>query len=430
VTIRSAPRRRIGRDWFGVATENLVPLADQTLVSGVNFLTAIMLARALGLVGFGIFSLTWLVVLIVFALQTALISAPMMSIGPKQARDDEPAYFGAIFLQQAAVTVMSVVVVYGGVAASAAAFPNWNLSGTALPLSLTVAGHHAQDFLRRYFFTRRRGYVALSLDAIRYGGQLALLAWLMAADSLSVEIALWAIAATSAVSILVAGPFVEALAWHRASFAAVTLRHWRFSRWLAASAVLQFSSGNLFLIAAGALLGPAAVGALRAAQNLMGVVHIFTLGLENIVPVRAGWHFHHHGNSGLFGYLKRVALFGGGGTIAVAFVVGIAPEFWLDLVFGGVYAGFGNLVQWFAVFYLVALATFFLRAALRAIEHTVAILIATVASVSVALAAAYPLVNAFGATGAVAGMVLAQVAGATLLFASLVKGAMRDEPND
>ncbi len=66
-------------------------LADQTMVSGVNFLTGILLARYLGVEEFGRFTLAWMAVLFVNGIQHAAINSPMMSIGPKQPEAEAPA---------------------------------------------------------------------------------------------------------------------------------------------------------------------------------------------------------------------------------------------------------------------------------------------------------------------------------------------------
>src|ERR1700679_2383760 len=59
-------------------------LSDQALVSGANFLTFALLARALGVSEFGVFALSWAMVLLANSVQMALIVSPMMSVGPKQ----------------------------------------------------------------------------------------------------------------------------------------------------------------------------------------------------------------------------------------------------------------------------------------------------------------------------------------------------------
>ena len=110
-----------------------------------------------------------------------------------------------------------------------------------------------------------------------------------------------------------------------------TLRHWQFGRWLAASKAMEWASGSLFLVAAGVLLGAGAVGALRAAQTLLGVTHILFQGLENIVPVQAAQRYHEDGLRALLRYLRRSGALLLAATAGVALVLAAAPEFWLDL---------------------------------------------------------------------------------------------------
>src|ERR1700761_3547253 len=77
-----------------------VALFDQGLVSGANFLTNVLLARAFGVRDYGVFALAWIAVLFANSLQYALIVTPMMSVGPKQDEDDRPSYFGAVLIQE------------------------------------------------------------------------------------------------------------------------------------------------------------------------------------------------------------------------------------------------------------------------------------------------------------------------------------------
>ena len=381
----------------------MISLADQVVVSASNFLTVVLIARALGPREFGVFSIAWLIVLFFASLQFALISSPMMSIAPKQSPDDEPAYFGAVFFQQAVFSVISLLLVWLCASAVAVLAPQLGIGDLALPIALAAFAYQSKDFLRRYFFVVGRLRSAVTIDLISYLGQIAVVGWLFTTENLGSRSALWAIIATSVISIVVFGPRVKSLGWRPAVFRQVFGRHWRFSRWLAADAALQFGSGYLYLFVAGGILGPAAVGALRAAQNLMGVIQVITLGLENIVPTKAGWHYHHYGVPGLLAYIGRVAVAGEVTTVLIGLVVAAAPEFWLGLVFGDSYVGHGGLVRLFAIIYAVVFVMTPIRAGLRAIEYTSPMLSSTAASSLVALASAYPLVRLFGVTGAALG---------------------------
>ena len=75
-------------------------LMDQALVSGSNFLTAILITRLAGLEEYGFFALAWMGLLLMSSLQQAFIQAPMMSLGPKKSEAEKANYFPASqFLQ-------------------------------------------------------------------------------------------------------------------------------------------------------------------------------------------------------------------------------------------------------------------------------------------------------------------------------------------
>ena len=143
-------------------------LADQTMVSGVNFLTGILLARYLGLEEFGRFTLAWMAVLFVNSIQHAAINSPMMSIGPKQPEAESSAYYRAVVLQQIVLSGLVFLLLLAGVHLSGIVFPEWRVEGLALPLAVAALACQFQDFLRRYFFRRGRGAAAFANDAARY----------------------------------------------------------------------------------------------------------------------------------------------------------------------------------------------------------------------------------------------------------------------
>ena len=195
----------------------------------------------------------------------------------------------------------------------------------------------------------------------------------------------------------------------RPDFIAVARRHWRFSRWLGASALLHFFADHLFVILSGALIGPVAAGAMKAAQNLMGIAQVIFFALENVVPVRAGWHFHKGGIDALVSYVKRAAK----GSVAITAVIALVfcsePEFWLRLVFGEQFAGYGILVRLYGAAYLLKAFGFAFGAGIYALENTRPIFVGYCIASTIAVAAIYPLLHAFGVTGAVIGTVMFEI---------------------
>ena len=381
-------------------------LADQTMVSGVNFLTGILLARFLGLQEFGVFTLAWMAVLFANSFQLAVIISPMMSIGPQQSEADLPAYYGAVLMQQIALAGLSFALLFVGVRMSQVVFPQWQVQHLALPLATAAFAFQAQDFLRRYFFTRTRAAAAFGVDAISYLGQLSLLVWLFQTTGLDTAGALWVIGGTSAAAMIVGIFGMERIAWNVDVLGAVARRHFHFSKWLGVSALMQLGAVNFFVIAAAWVLGASAAGALKAAQNIIGVLHILFQGLENIVPAEASRRLHQKDVRALISYLRRVTWLGATATVLIALVVGVFATFWLRLFYGDDFLAYGNLLRWYALVYVLAFFGTPLRAALRALEYTEPIFWATLGMLLFSLGTAYAITVWWGLTGTMLGILV------------------------
>ena len=399
-------------------------LVDQVAVSGGNFLTGIMLARALGLAEFGTFTLMWMVAQFGGSVQHALITAPMMSIGPKQANHDAAAYYGVVLAQQVAFSALSFGLVFWG---TRTACPFLDGCGPSLswPLASAVAAMLMQDFLRRYFFALGRGAAAFVNDALCYLSRLAALAIAFRAGATNVEAVLWIHAGAYAAAFCLGIVGFDKIVWRVAAFGPITRRHWTSARWLAPSALLQWTSGNLFLLAAGAMLGVASLGAIRAAQNLFGLTHILLQGFDNVLPRSAAIRLRDGGTPALRAYLGRVGLACVVLAAAFGLVAAAFPEFWLRLFYGGEFASHGYLLQWYAAVYVLTFAIVPLRIGLRALEHTRPLFWAYVVATAFTAVAVVPLIDAFGASGAMAGILATQVAMLAILARSFGGHARR-----
>jgi hypothetical protein len=84
------------------------------------------------------------------------------------------------------------------------------------------------------------------------------------------------------------------------------------SRWLTGSALLTWTSSNLFVIAAPVYYGAAAAGVLKASQNLMGVTHVWFQGLDNVVPVETARRLREGGVRSMLAYTRSILLKWGG----------------------------------------------------------------------------------------------------------------------
>jgi O-antigen/teichoic acid export membrane protein len=352
-----------------------------------------------------------MIVLFVQSIQDNGISAPMMSIAPKQNPSQLPQYYGGVFLQQGIFGLVSSTLTWGALRVAGTMIGGGSIVPLALPLAFVVFFSQGQEFLRRYFFTINRPAVGFAGDAIRQVSQVLTLGVLLFVfhSVASIYGVLWIIAATAGLSTTVCVLFLPKLSLSVVSLRRTARVHWQFSRWLVSSAVVQWMSGDLFVVAAAAQLGVVAVGALKAAQSLVGIMNILFQGLQNVVPVRAAECFHEAGPRGLLNYLRKVTIFGLAVTICIGAVLAVEPALWYRLVYGHGYVAYSNLLRWFTVLNVIIFLAVPVQYGLRAIEKTRPIFVGYVAAAVFALTLALPVVRGFGVDGVVVGMAAVQV---------------------
>ena len=395
-------------------------LIDQALVSGANFITNVLLARALGLSGFGVYALCWMIVLLMSNLLSAFLVSPMMSIGPKQSAEYRPVYNGAIWMLAVSFASGSALCVFAGVLAFSRLQPQTNIRSVALPLAIATAAYQMQDFTRRYFFSQSKNRMALLCDALSYLTQLPILWYLAYLQSLSVSRTYWIIGLTSLFGMLISSFGIRALRFTPAAIPGVLRRNSKLVRWLVPSAALQWTSLNLVMIFAPVYYGAAAAGALRACQNLVAVAHIWFLGLENVLPPQAAEQLHARGVNSMTNYLRKATWRWGLITVLFMGALSIAPDFWLRLLYGGRYSDFGYVLRLYGVLYVLIFLGGPLRAGLQALEHTAPLLWSYAAMTTFAAVTAAPLAKHFGLAGVMLGLIATQIIFQAILLSALV----------
>lgn len=390
-------------------------LADQVVVSGGNFLTSILVARFLGVVAFGVFTLLWIGMLFAQSIVTAAISSPMMSIGPKHRGAEADEYYAASVHQQLAVVLLALVLLAVAGVLGAFSGPDVAWRALLLPLGACFVFGQLQDFLRKYSFAVQSPQSVLWSDLLRYTGQIIGLLFLLSAPASDVQTVLWVIAAASLLGVLAFAGRYPPLRRPPPNNLQILSRNLQLSRWLMASAVLQWTTVNFFVLASGLILGPATAGGLRAAQTLIGVAHVFFQAADNIVPPHAARLYHADGFRALRSFTLRLLVAGMAGTALLGLFLSLPADFWLSLFFGHEFAADAWLVGGYAVIYLLLAAAMPMRYAFTAMEQTRPIFVSYAWATLFSIVAAVPLLQAAGLVGAMVGMAVT----AAIIFASL-----------
>ena len=404
-------------------------LLDQAVVSGGNFVLGVLLARMLGLEVFGTYSLLWMGVLFALSLHQAYLTQPMLSLFAGKNRDEQPGYLRQLFRLQCLISgsVALLSILSFGILKIADMRANWL---AAVPLTGFVTSVFLmQDFLRKSFFVKKEYRQPLFMDLALYLPLLTGLPALHYTGRLDLETAMWFLFGTYALSsglrlkTFIARPNEQ----FRSKFGTnneqsrnesgtglLTLHetakeHYHYSIWLLGTSLLQWFSGNFFLVAAAGVLGTVAVGALRMAQNMVGLCHVLFLAMENIVPAEAAQHFFQHGKSHMLHWLRQVSI---GASIPVVLMLGsltLASPWLIRWLYGSEYLAYSYLVGTYAILYIFVFIGHPLRFALRTLHHTSPIFVAYCLSSAVSVLAAFPMTRAWGMNGVMAGLLGTQL---------------------
>jgi O-antigen/teichoic acid export membrane protein len=237
--------------------------------------------------------------------------------------------------------------------------------------------------------------------------------------------ALWAMAGTSLLGLAVGCFWIEPLAFRRARIRSVAAQHWNIARWLTPSAVLQWTSGNLFILAAPVYYGAAAAGVLKASQNLMAATHVWFQGLDNVVPAEAARQLHEGGVQRMLAYVRSVLFKWGGLTLLFAIVMGSAPGLWLRLVYGPQMAQYGYVLRLWALIYVLIYVGAPLRAGLLALEFTAPVFWSYLAMTVFSVSLAIPMAKWLRLNGVMIGLLGTQVIFQGIVATALVLRARR-----
>jgi len=396
-------------------------MVDQGVVSGVNFLTMVILARSLGVEQFGRFSIAWLVLLFFKSIQAALVVSPMMSIGPKQAPEALPLYYGAVVVQQAAIALLTFLFIAVAVPAAGMMPVDLGLAGLGLALGAAAAADQLQDFVRRYLYTRQRAFAACWNDIVCYGFRTVLLLGMLYFGATSSALALWLVAASSALAVGIGALLIEPVRFERPVFFATCGHHWAFSKWLFGSSILRWMSGHLIVLMSGGILGAYAVGAIRSTTNILAPVQVFLLALSNIAPVKAARLFHDEGAARLLRYLGKLTLVGMAVTVAMVIFGSIFADQIVRLLYGEDYLPYAYLIHWWAIIYLIGFLEFPLEVGLKAIEHTRPFFYTVVVEAIFAASASYLLALYFGLPGVMFGILVVKIIPVSVLSVSFLR---------
>lgn len=416
VEAEGARRRERGRSYPRSRPE-LWGIADQALASGVNFLTIVVLARALVPADFGYFVIAFTLLQSAGMLQAALVTRPHNVLGAIR-RDREYAAYSttAAAAQVALTTLLAIAAAAAAGIAYAVGSSHWQLILALVP---ALFAWQLQELGRRMLYTERRLRAAFVNDLLTYGTQAAALVCLWRLDLLTGTRALLTLAATfGAGAVLVAWQLRTTLSGRldASSLAA----SWRFGKWLGVAEVGQWFSTHFYVYLAALVVGPVASAALKAGQTLLGPISVLLTFVTSYLPIVLARERAATGSTA--GTTRRALMTTLPLVVPYCLLVALFATPVLELVYGSDYGQYASVVRLFALYYVLLVFSTIAVASLSAREMTREIFTGQAAGAGLSLAIGWLLLRAYGPEGAVVGM-LASWALAMALFLRALRAA-------
>ena len=281
---------RTRQRWLGARVNRFVArfvkrfgwgVADQTLSSLTNFALTVLVARSLGVTGFGYFAIALTIYVTGLGLSRAAITSPLsirFSTCSKQEWQEA--------VRSATGSVLVLATIMGIACVVTALFVGGSLRGALVALGICLPGLLLQDSWRFAFFASKQKSQAFVNDLVWAVALLALFmtVWLSNFDGVGWFIAAWGGAAAIAAGFggyqarLIPKPRA-ALSWWR--------NHRDLSDWFVYEFIAIGGSVQVATFAIAAILGVRALGALRAGAVLFGATNIFVMGF-GLVAVPEG----------------------------------------------------------------------------------------------------------------------------------------------
>ena len=394
-------------------------LTDQVLVSGANFITGIILARFLGLESFGVFTLAWMVILFFNSLQLASVVQPMMSLAPKYEKEERRAFYGSMFFIQLMWIGLYIFVLFATLfIKDHVQFLNL-VSDYFLPIFFVLLTSQLQDFLRRYLFSIGNSQLSFICDSISYLGRIILFVACYYLEYLSIVNVFFCITVANTLSFIVLLKSNESITLKHNKHIYFIRENYFFSKWLLGAALMQWTTGNYFIVVAGVVLGPIVVGAVKACQNIIGFTHILFQALENFVPGMATLSLR-VGKKAFISFLIKLTVMGGIVTGALISSVSYFSKELLDLLYGAEYSSYYYLLYWFGILYMLIYLSMSIRIGLRTLEKNRSIFFGYLIATLFSLFSAKPLIDSFGASGVIIGNIFSQCILLLIIFYAFV----------
>jgi O-antigen/teichoic acid export membrane protein len=387
-------------------------LADQGVVSATSFLTSLIVGRACGKEELGLFGLALAAMMIASEVQMALVSTPHMVNTPRLTGERLRRFHGSTLVHQFVLSfgfaliliVLALVCWMSG---------KQRLAMTLVALAAGIIVTSLSAHARNASFTDHRPGIALAIDSIACALQIVLLLVFVSIEKLS---------AATAVLTMTLSTLPPAVAWMIGSLrrvrpsisaASADLKWiWPQARFVFASALLWAAGMHLYPWLIDVNAGHAAVGAWSACFTVAAVGNPLMQGTINVIGPSIARQFTITSLAQFRVYVWKTTIAFAAMMSLFAIPLAVFGDNLVRLLYGVAYSGHGIVIALLAFGLVARAAGYVVSRGLFALDRADLDLYTNAAPLATLLLLGMPLTARFGAEGAAASLLVAQLLGA------------------
>jgi len=396
-------------------------LVDQAIVSLCNFIVTIIILRFLGIEIFGLFSFLWLFLLLINGVQMSYIISPMLTNAPKKSPSSINSFYGGVFNQQLIFTTIIFFIIYLVLKFFGNYIISYQIEKYYLSFPLLIVVTQLHQFLRRLLFSKKLYLRATLCDFITYFSLIYFMIYLKYIDELTLETVIWSFVFAFTLGTIIILPIIFSLNYKLKNTHETIRENWVIGKWMLLTSLLQWFSGNLWIVNAGLILGPYMLGVIRACQTLLNISNIIFQSIENIIPRKTSKKFNLGGVKEMKLYLKKFTQKGFIIIALITLLIIINAKFLLNIIYGVEIANYHQILIFISIIIPINFLQYAPTYGLRTLGKTKPIFIAFLFSSIFSLLSSKLIITYFDLEGFIFGLYATQIIIVCILYISYSK---------
>lgn len=389
-----------------------ITIADQVVVSGVRFLTTVLIGRFCGPDELGVFCVGFTLVVLGGCFVDCLLTKPYSVFIQRRRANSRRRYAGSTLLQLLLLAIMAFALIVM-VAIGLRLNQNYQRYGSSFAVVAGIIPFVlAWEYSRRISFAHLRMRHALVIDATMAAIQIICLGVLITTEKLNSVTAYLAIGvACATVGITWIFMCRGEMKFTRSTRSKLHwLRNWKFGRWLLAAQVVSIVHGYSITWLLAILAGPEAIGVYAAAQTIVLLCNPALISIGNLMGPLFAKSYATDSPASFIRLVHRSCSVMIIGSVGFAVVVSLVREQLLTVMFGPKFSGSGNIVVLLGCMIVSWSISIVMSAGLSAINRPQSTFIGAVIGVTVTTILGIPLIIQHAAIGGAVALLLGSVA--------------------